>query len=523
MIDPEEHLRIGDYLDRHAAAFPDRIAVRDDRTQLTYAGLAAAVERCARGLFACGVRQGDRIAVMAPARADTFVVFLAAARLGALWLGLNPRYQMPELEYLVSDARPRLLFTVATFEGRDFRADAEHLASRFGIDRVVGLDELAAGAWWGGADPDAEAFRQAVDAVTSESPALLVYTSGSSGRPKGVLLSQRSLLTRSRTQNREFATAAYPSLINPLPINHIGGMHFLSLFTFVGGGTLTLAERFRAESYVAAMAAREINVVIMLPTMFQILINTEGFAPALLDNLEWFVFSGAAMPRELVDMLYEAKCRAGLTYGMTETCGSVTYASKADSPREVLTRTIGRPRPDGEVRIARDDGSPCDVGENGEIQVRARYAMTGYFNRPDATREAYTADGWLRTGDTAILRADGNIEFVGRRSEMFKSGGYNVYPREIELALEEHEEVELSAVIGVPDRLYDEVGWAYVVACPGSRLDGEALKKWCQQRLANYKIPKRFLVVDRLPMLPIGKADKMRLKAQARAELGMVD
>jgi acyl-CoA synthetase (AMP-forming)/AMP-acid ligase II len=498
MIDPEEHLRIGDYLDRHAAAFPERVAVRDDRTQFTYGELAAAVEHCARGLFACGVRQGDRIAVMAPPRADAFVVFLAAARLGVLWLGLNPRYQMPELEYLVSDARPRLLFTVSAFEGRDFHADAEHLASRFDIDRVVGLDELATGAWWG-SDTDEPAFRQAVGAVTSESPALLVYTSGSSGRPKGVL---------------------YPSLINPLPINHIGGMHFLSLFTFVGGGTLALAERFRAESYVAAMAAREINVVILLPTMFQILINTEGFAPALLDDLEWFVFSGAAMPRELVEMLYNAKCQVGLTYGMTETCGSVTYASKSDSPREVLMRTIGRPRPDGEVRIARDDGSPCDAGENGEIQVRARYAMTGYFNRPDATREAYTADGWLRTGDTAILRADGNIEFVGRRSEMFKSGGYNVYPREIELALEEHDEVEMSAVIGVPDRLYGEVGWAYVVACTGSNLDGESLKSWCQQRLANYKIPKRFLVVDRLPMLPIGKADKMCLKAQARAELG---
>lgn len=521
MIDPEEHLRIGDYLDRHAAAFPDRTALRDDRTRFTYAELAVAVDRCARGLLACGVQPGDRIAVMAPARADAFIVFLAAARLGILWLGLNPRYQMPELEYLVSDARPRLLFTVSAFEGRDFRADAEHLAGRFDIARVIGLDELATDRWWGETDIEEQTFRRAVDAVTSEAPALLVYTSGSSGRPKGVILPQRSLLTRSRTQNREFATSTYPSLINPLPINHIGGMHFLSLFTFVGGGTLILTERFRAESYVSAMKTRDINIVIMLPTMFQILINTEGFAPALLDDLEWFIFSGAAMPREFVDMLYAAKCQAGLTYGMTETCGSVTYARKSDSPPEVLTRTIGRPRPDGEVRVGRDDGTPCDVGEHGELQVRARYAMAGYFNRPDATADAYTADGWLRTGDTAILRADGNIEFVGRRSEMFKSGGYNVYPREIELALEEHEEVELSAVIGVPDRLYDEVGWAYVVACPGSSLDGEALKKWCQSRLANYKIPKRFIVVDRLPMLPIGKADKVRLRAEARAELGV--
>lgn len=521
MIDPEEHLRIGDYLDRHAAAFPDRPALRDDRVQLTYAELAAQVDRCARGLFASGLRPGQRIAVLSPPRADAFVVFLAAARLGVLWLGLNPRYQMPELEYLVSDARPELLFTVSEFEGRDFRADAGHLAKGFGIRRVIDLEALPDEAWRDETSINEDDYRQAIDAVTSEAPALLVYTSGSSGRPKGVILPQRSLLARSRTQNREFPCSAYPRLINPLPINHIGGMHFLSLFAFVGGGTLTLAERFRAEAYVNAMAARDINVVIMLPTMFQIMVNTEGFAPALLDNLEWFVFSGAAMPRDLVDMLYAAKCQAGLTYGMTETCGSVTYAKKSESAPEVLTRTIGRPRPDGEVRIGRDDGTPCDVGENGEIQVRARYAMAGYFNRPEATAEAYTADGWLRTGDTAVLREDGNIEFVGRRSEMYKSGGYNVYPREIELALEQFDDVELSAVIGVPDRLYGEVGWAYIVASPGSRLDNDALKQWCQQRLANYKIPKRFIVVDQLPMLPVGKADKVRLKAEARAELGM--
>ncbi|MGB3500817.1 MAG: class I adenylate-forming enzyme family protein [Mesorhizobium sp.] len=519
MTDQDESLRIGDYLDRHARAFPERIALRDERTELSYADLAAAVEHCARGLLASGIRQGDRIAVLSPQRTDAFVTFLAAARLGVLWLGLNPRYQMRELEYLVGDARPKLLFTVGHFEGRDFAGDAGQLARQFGIDRIVMLDDLATGWFDPGLVSDAE-FNRAVIAVPSTSDALLVYTSGSSGQPKGVLLPQRSLLARSRTQNREFATSDYPRLINPLPINHIGGMHFLSLFTFVGGGTLTLAERFRADQYIAALVGREINVLIMLPTMLQIMINTDGFDPALLDELEWFVFSGAAMPRELVDMLYEAKCQVGLTYGMTETCGSVTYAKKSDSPREVLTRTIGRARPDGEVRIGRDDGSLCDVGENGEIQIKARHAMAGYFNRPEATRDAYTQDGWLRTGDTAILRADGNIEFVGRRSEMFKSGGYNVYPREIELALEELDAIEMSAVIGVPDNLYGEVGWAYVVPRPGGRLDSDELKTWCQQRLANYKIPKRFIVVDQLPMLPVGKADKVRLKAEARAELG---
>ena len=521
MIDPDEHLRVGDYLDRHASDFPDRIAIRDGSATLTYAHLAETVDACARRLVACGVGPGDRISVLSPPRLDALIVFFAASRLGILWLGLNPRYQLPELEYLVSDARPKLLFTVSTFEGRDYEADAEHLAARFGIERVIRLDDLGDGLWAPAVSGVEARYAEAIATVTSESPCLLVYTSGSSGRPKGVILPQRSLLTRSRTQNREFATAAPPCLINPLPINHIGGMHFMTLYTFVGGGTLTLAERFRAEDYIAGMADGSVNIVIVLPTMFQIMVNTKGFDAALLDGIDWFVFSGAAMPRELVDMLYEARCKVGLTYGMTETCGSVTYAKKSDSSREVMTRTIGRPSPEGEVQIGRDDGTPSDVGETGEIQVRARYAMSSYFNRPEATSDAYTSNGWLRTGDTAVLREDGNIEFVGRRSEMYKSGGYNVYPREIELALEALDDVEMTAVIGVPDRLYGEVGWAYVVARSAGSLDEERLKRWCRERLANYKVPKRFIVVDALPMLPVGKADKVRLKAEARAELGV--
>jgi acyl-CoA synthetase (AMP-forming)/AMP-acid ligase II len=145
--------------------------------------------------------------------------------------------------------------------------------------------------------------------------------------------------------------------------------------------------------------------------------------------------------------------------------------------------------------------------------------MAGYFNRPEATAAAYSQDGWLRTGDTARVREDGNLEFVGRRSEVYKSGGYNVYPREIELALEEHPEIEMSAVVGVPDPLYDEVGWAYVLPIPGSELDSDTLRAWCLSRLANYKVPKRFIINDRLPMLPVGKVDKVKLRAEATAEL----
>lgn len=520
---------IGDVLDHHASQFPDRAALIEDQDSLTYAALARRVEVCARAMMAAGLNPGDRVAVLAPPRTGALITFLAAARLGLLWLGLNPRYRLPELEYVVSDARPSIVFGIARFEARDYSADIDALRKTGGgAVRWIGLDESgpydSSFADWiqTGEAVDQAAYEKRLRAVRSEMPAMLVYTSGSSGKPKGVMLRQREMLRRSQTQCEQFPVHPYPIVMNPLPINHIGGMHFLSLYTFVAGGTLLLAERFRPDDFIEALQAGTINTVYLLPTMFQLLSSAPGFDARLLDDLEWFVYSGAAMPEDLVEMLFAAKCRVGLTYGMSETCGSVTYAKKSESDRDVMTHTIGRPTPDGEVRIQHPDDRTCNVGETGEIQVRMRYCMAGYLNRPDATNAAFTPDGWLKTGDTARLRADGNVEFIGRSSEMFKSGGYNVYPREVELALEAHPDVAASAVIGMPDHLYTEIGWAYVVPRSGKNISSMQLKQWCSGRLANYKIPKKFVFVADLPMLPVGKVDKTRLRRDALAASGSV-
>ena len=521
-----DETRLGDCLDHHAENHADRVAVRDAQTSLTYAELRAEVMRCTRALYSAGVRAGDRIATLAAPRAEVMVIFLAAAKLGVLWLGLNPKYTQRELHYVVSDARPKLIFGIREHEGLDYAADLleirrvhSSIARTVGLDGISGYDVSFAD-WLD--EPDSAdrvlAVELAVAAVNSEAAALLVYTSGSSGRPKGVQLRQRELLRRSRTQNEQFPATPYPRVMNPLPINHIGGMHFLSLFTFVGAGTITLVDKHRPADFVRAIKAGEINMLYTLPTMFQMLAEHPAFERGMLDQLQWVIYSGAAMPGSLIDILFAAKCNVGLTYGMTESCGSVTYARKDGYNRDVMMNTIGYPTPPGEVRVARTDGTVCDVGEDGEIQVRARYCMKSYFERPAETEAVFT-DGWLKTGDIARVCQDGSIQFIGRMSEMFKSGGYNVYPREIELALEEHPQVVLSAVVGLPDPLFDEVGWAYVSQQPGSHLTEESLKAWCAEQLASYKIPKRFIVSNALPMLPVGKVDKVSLKKEARTTL----
>lgn len=516
---------LGNVLSSHAALHGDRDALEYQGRKISYRQLEKHVAQCAQAFLSLGLKRGDRMAMLSSPRPEAFISFLAAARLGVLWLGLNPKYQQRELTYVVGDSQPKLLISVESLDGRQYAPDIEAMvAAAPSITTTVLIrddsrESSSFYAWIAaaGAGVDTSALLAAAAQVQETDPALLVYTSGSSGKPKGVLLRQRELLTRSRNQNERFPTKAPPVLINPLPINHIGGMHFLGLYAFVGGGCIRFSQKFSATEFIQALRDRSVSVMYVLPTMFKMMVDDPAFSPGLLDSIEWFVFSGAAMSTEMIETLRSARCGIGLTYGMTETCGSVTY-SDPDATVEQLVNTIGRSAPEGEVRVADENGVTCPVDVPGEIQVRAEFCMGGYLNREEATRDAYTADGWLRTGDRAVLRADGNIRFIGRFSEMFKSGGYNVYPREVELVLESHSSVAIAAVVGVPDPLFDEVGWAYVVPTSAGACSQVDWRDWCGKELAAYKIPKRFIVCTELPLLPIGKVDKVSLRKQATAQ-----
>jgi acyl-CoA synthetase (AMP-forming)/AMP-acid ligase II len=252
-----------------------------------------------------------------------------------------------------------------------------------------------------------------------------------------------------------------------------------------------------------------------VPTMFQLTLDDPGFDPGMVACVQEIAWSGAMAPENLVRRLHALGPPLSSFYGMTETVGSVCY-SDAGASLPDLARTIGRPDPRYDVRIADAEGSAAPRGEAGEIQVRGDFLMLGYLNNAEATREAFTTDGWLRTGDLAIEEPDGQFRLIGRLREMFKSGGYNVYPKEVETVLESHPAVGLSAVVATPDPLYGEVGTAFLVCNAGAAVDDALLRSHCRERLANYKIPKRFHVLDVMPMLPIGKVDRAELRRRAR-------
>ena len=516
--------RISDYPAHWAERMPGEPAMFFGDERWTFPQFSAEVDRTARALMAAGVRKGDRVSVLSTPRPEFFVTFLAAASIGAIWLGLNPRYTPRELARTLSDSKPSVVLALAAFEGENLAGRLAEAAAIAGFDgRLIvfegehdGFEPIDGFLKAGEAISDeALAARRAL--VAPEDPVLIVYTSGSTGEPKGSLLTHFGLCHAYTTQTAHFDIAGACIICN-LPINHIGCVGDLCCAPMVGGGAITFMERFDAQGILSAIGSGQVHCMLGVPTMLQIITELPAFAATDFSRVRLICWGGAALPYNVLRKLREKNVPLGVTYGMSEVPGSITMSALGAGDEE-LTRTVGQPTKGLDLRIVADDGKVCGVGEEGEVRVRHPSVLSSYFNRPQATAEAFDGEGYFRTGDVGVLDATNNMKLVGRKKEMFKSGGYNVYPREIEVCLEQHPDVALAAVIGVHDELYQEVGHAYVIAKSG--VDHAALANqlaaWCRERLANYKRPKRIDVRDELPLLPVGKVDKVELKRRLTA------
>jgi acyl-CoA synthetase (AMP-forming)/AMP-acid ligase II len=514
---------VHEYLVFHAERRGSQTAIVCGGERLTYADLLGRVRACASGLIAAGINPGDRVATLSGMRTEYLVVFLAASMVGAVWMGLNPRYRRHELLQILRDARPRVLFT-QTDSLSDLGPEIIAVLDEIGDDlnRLVLLDDghlgrhsgVAYSNFMDGAGQTTELARRGIR--SGRDPVLLVYTSGTTGTPKGALLTHEGLIARAMNQNRVWPCDPI-RVVNHLPINHIGGVGFISLYCLVGGGTQFLDERFDPEGFLNRLTEDRITIWITLPTIALRVLGHPFFSPYLPD-LQWAVWSGAPLPVSAIRVLRSIGCGLGSSYGLTESSGSVCYAASSLDD-ETLSRTIGRPVPDGEVIVGDADGHAVPPGEAGEIQLRPEWAMAGYLDRDAANREVRAPSLFVRTGDLGRVDADGCIELVGRLKEMFKSGGYNVYPREIEVVIESHPEVVACAVVPVSDPMFQEVGIAFVQKLPSGSAALPDLRAWCASHLAHYKIPKQFRFLDTLPALSIGKLDRQAMRALAATSL----
>jgi acyl-CoA synthetase (AMP-forming)/AMP-acid ligase II len=300
--------------------------------------------------------------------------------------------------------------------------------------------------------------------------------------------------------------------ICPAPINHVGALNNVCFTTFASGGRIVFFHRVDLAALGAINQREQPDYLVSSPTAFAMMLAIPGVDMRSYGYFRMIVFGGAATPVAYLREIEKTGAQLSSVYGQTETTGMMTW-TEADASLDIMSETIGKPIPGVEIRIADGKGNVAAQGKTDEIQVRGLCVMSGYFGKPEATREAFTPDGWLRTGDLGFERPDGNIVFAGRLKEMFKSGGYNVYPVEVELAICEHPAVAQAAVVAVAHPTFQEVGHGFILPKAGASVDAASLKTFLKERIADYKIPKTWSILPAFPFLPNGKIDKRALQA----------
>jgi long-chain acyl-CoA synthetase len=495
-------LNLAMLLETSARAYPDHDAIVTTGTRLTYAEVNAAANRVAHMLAERGVGGGDKVALSCPNLPYFPVVYYGVLKAGATVVPLNILLTEREIAYHLSDSDAKAYFC---FEGTDALPLGK--AGRAAFDQVAGCSHFFL---MSGAFPDAGLPSDFDTVQTSEADtAVILYTSGTTGKPKGAELSHSNMVQNALLATRLFGGTVDDTHLVTLPLFHTFGQTVQLNAGFSAGSTLVLLSRFDPAMAVAMMEKEGVTFFAGVPTMYWGMLSTE----ANLSSLRMAVSGGSAMP---VEVLRKFEERFGVPvlegYGLSETSPIATF-NLLDRPRR--PGSIGLPVWGVEVKLVHTDGpsagAKCGTGEQGEICVRGHNVMKGYVGRPDATAEAIDAGGWFHTGDVGTRDEDGYYYVVDRIKDMIIRGGFNVYPRELEEVLLTHPEVSLAAVVGVPHESHGEEVKAFVIRAEGATVTEQELVAWCKQNMAAYKYPRIVEFRDSFPMTASGKILKREL------------
>jgi len=504
-------------LDGAAARFGDHAAIIDATGTLTFGRLRKQARRLTKAVIANGLRPGERFTIWAPNTAEWVVAALAGQLAGGVLVPLNTRVKGEEAADLVRRSGARLAFAVGEFLGVDYaaRLRAQHCPE---LARVVPLSVGGGGealerfARLGDGVSD-EALSRRTQAVRSSDLSDILYTSGTTGAPKGAMTTHGQNIAVFEEWSRAVGLRAQDRYLVVNPFFHSFGYKAGWLAALMCGATIYPETTFDAKRVLQQVARHRITMLPGPPTLFQSLLSHPDLRQADLSALRCAVTGAASVPVRLVkDMKQKLGFEEVYTaYGLTESSGVVSLCRREDD-FETIANTCGRAMRGVEIRIAVADGHAQPAGEPGEVWVRGFNVMRGYLGDPAATRAAITPDGWLKTGDVGVLDGRGYLKITDRLKDMFICGGFNCYPAEIENMLTEHRAVAEAAVVGAPDARLGEVGHAFIVRAPGSDLAPEELSDWARQRMANFKVPRKFHWVDALPRNATGKVQKFLLR-----------
>ena len=525
---------IGANLERTVAAHPGREALVEVATgrRWTYRELDRDVDALARGLIAAGIEVGDRVGMWAPNCAEWTLVQYAAAKVGAILVNVNPAYRTHELAYALNQSGLVLLLAASSFKTSDYRAMVGEVAPECTALRrtvFVDTDDFAALVAEGeGVAPERLAERQA--GLRAGDPINIQYTSGTTGRPKGATLSHRNILNNGHHVTDLIGLDETDRLCIPVPFYHCFGMVMGNLGCTSHGTTMVIpAPGFDPVLTLDAVEQERCTALYGVPTMFIAMQSSPGFAERDLSHLRTGIMAGSICPVEVMRRCVEEMHMAevSIAYGMTET-SPVSCQTRVDDDLERRTSTIGRVHPHVEIKVVDPaTGEVVERGETGELCTRGYSVMLGYWpldgaEGADRTAEAIDDEGWMHTGDLAMMREDGYCNIVGRIKDMVIRGGENIYPREIEEFLYTHPDVEDVQVIGVPDERYGEELCAWITMREGREpLDADAVRAFCAGKISHYKVPRYVMVVEEFPMTVTGKIRKVAMREESARALGL--
>ena len=507
-----------------AARYGDASAIEDGDQRLGFRALHAAGLRAARAFLAAGTRPGDRVGIWAPNIAEWIVAAIGLQNAGAVLVTLSTRFKGAEAAYVLRKSGARIACTVGEFLETRY-VDALRDQDLPDLERIVALRGEAAGATaWSeflaaGEAVSEDAARQRAAAVSPDDLSDLIFTSGTTGHPKGVMTSHGQNLRAFEVWSDVVGLSAEDRYLIVNPFFHSFGYKAGWLACLMRGATALPHAVFDVPAVLERIASERISVLPGPPTLYQSILAHPDRGKYDLSNLRLAVTGAAPTPVELIrrmrdDLGFESVITG---YGLTETCGIVSMCRTGDDPETIAT-TSGRAIPGVEVRCVDPEGKEVPRGQAGEVVVRGYNVMRGYFDDAAETAATIDADGWLHTGDIAVMDERGYLRITDRIKDMYIAGGFNCYPAEIENLMFGSGQFAQVAVIGVPDERLGEVGMAFVVPAPAASVTPESVIAWCREHMANYKVPRRVAIVDALPTNAAGKVTKFALREQAARE-----
>ncbi len=510
---------IGDALKAAVQTHGDAVGFVYQGNDISFSEMDKASDHVACGLLDLGFQPGDRLGIIGLNQLEWLYTYFAAIKIGLTIVGLNVRYRDQELDYMLNQSGARGVVTLTAFADMDYVSFFEGFKERIptvehfifiggeGFAGSTAFDSLL------NTEIDEDLLAGNKAAVTPEDLDMIIYTSGTTGKPKGAAISHTSHLASARAQAEHCKITDKDVMLAVLPFNHVGGITCTVLSALLGKVKIVLIPFVDLDDIITQASIYKPTFFGGVPTLFTLLFMSEKYPTWDTSAVRIVAAGGSNVEPELLNQIKDAYPNATLMnlYGLSESSGAVVM-SPWDSPPEKTIKTIGKPLGSFQAKTVDKDNNTVPVGETGELCFKAEAVCRGYFKMPDETAEAFDDDGWLHTGDMGFIDEEGYITLMGRKKEMYLQGGFNVYPVEVENLLTKHPGIQMAAGIGVADPVLGEVGRYYIVKAPGTELTAEEVQSYCAQHLADYKVPKQVVFKDALPLTPVGKIMKSKMK-----------